>query len=481
VLATILATACASTGVSVTVKDRHVSPVSTGPASTGGAPSSTVPSTPTSVPPTNGTAAGGVAMATLPYVDVVPSAVKAIEQFWGEQLPAVYHMAYRTLSAGVHGLQPGLTAPGCDNRTTTYRSVAGNAFYCPNGDFIAYDDTGLFPSLDRRFGPMVVAIVMAHEWGHAIQIRTKSTVDANGDALPTIVLENQADCFAGAWTRWVADGKASNVSITAADVDASISGLLFFRDQLGVTSADQGAHGSGFDRVSAFQDGYEQGVARCARYPQDPPKPLDLTFSQADVATGGNAPYADLVTFIPQALDVYWVHQFQALGRTFAPLDDPAHLRLVDFSVAPPTCAGAPAPKDQLGDGVYFCAADGSLALDQPTVLQAPYDRIGDYAAAIELADGWAKAAVQRAGSTTTGDGRERQLDCLSGAFTGAVYNGQVTDAKGQQISLSPGDLDKAISQFVNSSRAVHGRVFDRVASFRSGFVGGLGACGFPS
>ena len=36
-----------------------------------------------------------------------------------------------------------------------------------------------------------------------------------------------------------------------------------FRDPVGTEQSDQDAHGDAFDRVSAFQDGYDQGVELC--------------------------------------------------------------------------------------------------------------------------------------------------------------------------------------------------------------------------
>ena len=69
----------------------------------------------------------------------------------------------------------------------------GNAFYCLQSNFIAYDDVALMPRLAETFGTFSVALVLAHEWGHGIQDRA-----GNGDE-QTVYLEQQADCFAGAF------------------------------------------------------------------------------------------------------------------------------------------------------------------------------------------------------------------------------------------------------------------------------------------
>ena len=54
-------------------------------------------------------------------------------------------------------------------------------------------------------------------------------------------------------------------------LDQAVAGLLELRDTLGVPGYDAMAHGSGFDRVSAFQDGYEDGPTTCVAYEDEPP------------------------------------------------------------------------------------------------------------------------------------------------------------------------------------------------------------------
>ena len=55
------------------------------------------------------------------------------------------------------------------------------------------------PHLAKTFGTFSVALVLAHEWGHAIQDR------AGNDDEQTVYLEQQADCFAGAFLDHVAE------------------------------------------------------------------------------------------------------------------------------------------------------------------------------------------------------------------------------------------------------------------------------------
>ena len=66
------------------------------------------------------------------------------------------------------------------------------------------------------YGQFLPALVMAHEFGHAVQAR----VGLPGRRSPT---ETQADCLAGAWTRWVADGRGRALAACAGRSSTSCS------------------------------------------------------------------------------------------------------------------------------------------------------------------------------------------------------------------------------------------------------------------
>ncbi len=72
-------------------------------------------------------------------------------------------------------------------------TIAGNAFYCSTKDVVAWDAEELLPTLRKKYGDFVIPVVMAHEWGHAVQARSNFTAR-------TVTKELQADCFAGAWS-----------------------------------------------------------------------------------------------------------------------------------------------------------------------------------------------------------------------------------------------------------------------------------------
>ena len=68
-----------------------------------------------------------------------------------------------------------------------------NAAFCYDDDTIGWDRGELLPALRKANGDMGVTMVLAHEYGHAVQHQA----GLNNKNTPTLVAEQQADCFAG--------------------------------------------------------------------------------------------------------------------------------------------------------------------------------------------------------------------------------------------------------------------------------------------
>ncbi len=233
----------------------------------------------------------------------VRSIIDDLQAFWGETLPSVYGQRYEPIPADhLYPYSAANPPPACGSTgTTPYEDVAGNAFYCSDGDFVVWDEQSLIPKLQRQFGDLAVALVFAHEWGHVIQQRTGTS------AASTVPLELQADCFAGAWTRHATTTQQDQFNLEKGELDQALSGYLSFRDPTGTSPAQEGAHGSAFDRIAAFYDGYTGGVERCKEYGTNPPIVTEIPFtSGADAAREGNLPFGDVVAAVRKDLTAYW-------------------------------------------------------------------------------------------------------------------------------------------------------------------------------
>jgi len=194
--------------------------------------------------------------------DVVEAALRDLDAYWGRTYEDLYGTIWEPIRGGFWPYGPGSASPPCGRPRPPYEEIAGNAFYCPTDDLIAWDEVNLVPGLYDEFGGFTLGIVFAHEMAHAVQAR--AGVLGSGD---TIMTELQADCFAGAWTADVEEGSADHFEVTLRDLDRAVAGFLELRDGVGTAAQDPLAHGTGFDRIGAFSEGYEQGPVRCAQYP----------------------------------------------------------------------------------------------------------------------------------------------------------------------------------------------------------------------
>ncbi|MFZ4519269.1 MAG: neutral zinc metallopeptidase [Microthrixaceae bacterium] len=394
---------------------------------------------------------------------VVRTALADVDGYWRRTYPQVFGGTYRTVQGGFYAAD-GRTAVPC---TQSPEQVRGNAFYCPEADVIAWDAVDLLPSIRKQFGDLGVALVLAHEWGHAVQSRAR----IRG---PVVFLEQQADCMAGAWVADVRDAGDRSFAVDGPALDKALAGFLALRDQPGITaSTEANAHGSAFDRIRAFQDGVDGGASACADYTVSKVANslVALPFtSEEDYANQGNLPLQQAYESMSADLKDYWSTE----GAPALGISGYAAPSSVTFaSGKAPTCDRREGTAD-----LFYCPGDTTIAVQTDGIAARAVDRIGDFALGALLGRTWAFSALDQAGDRSTGAARDRRADCLTGAWTASVFRGE---RQGAQLSLSPGDLDEAVGALLGTSRSSAGSKeatgFDRVAAYRSGFTDGPSAC----
>jgi predicted metalloprotease len=403
------------------------------------------------------------------YDGFVATVVADLESFWKTSYPAIAGgQPYRDLRSGLWPVGPrSRDVPGCGETRTDYREVQDNAFYCPDGDFIAFDDAALFPQLEHRFGRYTLATVLAHEWGHAIQ-------DRRGYSLAGVQTELQADCFSGAWMAHVRRGDDPQLQLTDEDLRRAISGILEFRDDPGTSAKEQGAHGSAFDRLGSFQDGLDGGTAACDGYSVHAPVVLELPFDSAADASVGNRSLAQLIDEVPRDLDRFWEAELQHSGRTFPALS--GSVRTYADGGPYPACAGLTAADFKVG--VVYCPSPEFIAYEQDGENEQLHDTIGDFSVGVLLADRWAEALQHRLGLRTDGETATLQRDCLTGAWVADVVP---RPTRKQDYVIAPGDLDEAVKTylvFTEDANESADQALARIGSFREGIFSGLTSCG---
>jgi predicted metalloprotease len=464
---TVTATLAAATACAQEV---DTNPLETGAVDGGGPPGSDQPVTPESVH------------------DTIQAALNDVVDFWEQEFPETYGGELEPIQDFV---PYGSNTDPLPCGDPSYDEIANNAFYCPEEDLIAWDEEALMPQLAEDFGPFTVAIVLAHEFGHAVQPRA----DVPLEQMDTIVIENQADCFAGAWSKWVEEGNSQDFEIGEDTLDAAMAGIVSFADEEGTTAADPMAHGLGFDRVSAFQDGWENGTAKCATYPEEPPPSVEVPFSGDELVTGGDMPLEDegdqpgLITLIEQNLNAYFDQFMQSQDATWTPVED----LVVAQSGDDVTCNGESLGEDELEYASLYCEDENIVVLDGENLVPE-LEQLGDFAVGAEITRLYSRAALLQLG--VDGDDRNASLlaDCLLGVWSAdnfpdpttgeSKFGERIGDAENREdvvIYLSPGDLDEAIIGFLNFGETLPediGTAFERAAALRQGFLPpGLETC----
>jgi len=188
---------------------------------------------------------GSVDMAEL--AEDVESAVTLTDDWWKRHWKDYFTGPYT--SPNVVGLYDGFdepNAPVCFGEPLP----PGNAFYCPDGDYVAWDQTLI--ELGYEIGDAWPYLIIAHEWGHAIQ------ADLSMD-LHSQQYELQADCLAGA----VLYGQEADGKLIFEDGDEKeiVDGLNYIADE--VPWGMSGDHGDSFQRIEAFNLGRTDGVPGC--------------------------------------------------------------------------------------------------------------------------------------------------------------------------------------------------------------------------
>jgi hypothetical protein len=382
---------------------------------------------------------------TIPPLDAddLRNVAASVQDFWERTMPEVFDQAYETIpGTRIVAGTPGTTFPVCRNQRLSYDDVEGNAFAapCPEGITVVWDDAALVPDLIRRFGSVAPAIVLAHEWGHVAQFEV-------GIDVQTVIMEQQADCFAGAWLADLLDDPGGLTELAQSNpLDTSLKSIIEFRDQPGSSAQAQTAHGSGFDRVRALQEGFERGAQFCSTYIDNPPTLIDLQFTtQDELASGGNLELDELLPLVIQDLnDFYGAHVEGFEGSSEA------------------------------------AVRSNPDAMEQ---LQDLSNRVGDNGAGLVVALVWARFAQQQTGANKGRDafGQLQQQACLTGGWMQEVLTREPAEGT---LTFSPGDVDEAITSLIDLGTpkdigaTTDGGLFALVASLRQGVVDGFDSCG---
>lgn len=357
-------------------------------------------------------------------------------------------------------------------RTRTYKLV--NAFFTSRCNLIAWDRGVFMPTAQKYFGDMSVNGVLAHEFGHALQAMAKLVTRKD----PTIVREQQADCFAGVYQYWVASGKSPRFTLSTADgLDHVMAGIITTRDPVMDSDTDNDdEHGSALDRVSAFQMGFISGAPACAGINQK-----EIEKRRGDLPTrlrtdtNGN-PETGETTIDKDNLSTL----MEVMAKVFSPKQPPT----LSYNAA--NC-----PDAKASPPASYCPATNTIVVDLSGLASmAKVSDIkehslptGDDTAFSVVMSRYALAVQHERNLPMQSPWTALRTACLTG-FAHRKMAEPIDTPDHKELLLTAGDLDEAVSGLLQNHMVASDADgtsvpagFTRIAAFRAGVGGNMDAC----
>ena len=196
------------------------------------------------------------------------AALKSTEDTWSQ----IFRQAGRQYSPATLVLYSGYTDTACG-----YGQSAMGPFYCP-ADHKVYIDLSFYNEMERKMGgggDFALGYVLAHEIGHHVQNQLGISQKVNREMQRSskreanhlsVMLELQADCFAGVWgnrmrERGILEGGDLEEALNTA---TAIGDDRLQRQSMGRVVPDSFTHGTSEQRYNWFKRGYDTGdVAQC--------------------------------------------------------------------------------------------------------------------------------------------------------------------------------------------------------------------------
>jgi predicted metalloprotease len=400
-------------------------------------------------------------------------AVNDVADFWEQNYSASLDGSFEPIERLVSYDSQDPSSPAVCG-TETYDEP--NAFYCPSRQIMAWDRSVMVPTGREFFGDVSIAALMAHEYGHAVQ-HMAGIVD---DSTTVIVSEQQADCFAGTYIRWVAEGRSPRFSLSTGDgLNHVLAAAITLRDPiLGPQDSEmlEEGHGTALDRVSAFQMGFVSGASECAKIDlaeieeRRGDLPMALPLDQAGDVQSGEVPIDE------DTLDTL----MEVLGEVYQPSEAPT------LSYDTESCADAqPSPP------VSYCPDTNTLSVDLPSLQQLgeaadESNNVllqGDNSALSVVTSRYALAMQHENGDPVDTPVAALRTACLTGVAQRAMSEA-IDLPSGKSLTLTAGDLDEAVSGLLTNGLAgsnADGQTvaagFTRIVAYRSGLGGDRELC----
>lgn len=403
--------------------------------------------------------------------EIAAQSVSDLEEYWKNAYSGTFNGTFSSIKELVSWDSNSYDGEFCGEST----SGLINAAFCDDDNTIGWDRGVLLPALRQANGDMAITMVLAHEYGHAIQKMAK----LNKKGTPTLVAEQQADCFSGAYMRWVAEGNSKRFTLSTGDgLNNLLAAMISFRDPLLSQDdyADTGdEHGSAFERISAFQFGFTDGPSSCAAIDAQEigQRRGDLPIELQRDQTGEWPVSEDSARSIIDAMNILFTPKIPPQLS----FDAAAAFKCSDARPSPP---------------VSYCPATNTIAVDLPGLEKMGASNEGDDTVLV-TGDNTAYSVLvsrymlalqhERGGLVLDNAEAGLRTACLTGVATTKLSK-QVTTPDGNTVALTAGDIDEAVSGLLTNGLVasdINGESvpagFNRIDAFRIGVLGDQDRC----
>jgi predicted metalloprotease len=405
--------------------------------------------------------------------EIAVQSISDIEDYWHTVYSETFPGDFSPVSALISWDADDYDGVFCEQETYGF----ANAGFCSMDRSIGWDRGVMMPALQRANDDMGITMVLAHEYGHSIQRQARLNKRGTG----VLVTEQQADCFAGGYMRWVAEGNSPRFTLSTGDgLNNVLAGMVLFRDPLlsedDVYSEGGDEHGSAFERLSAFQFGFTDGPNACAAIDAEEisQRRGDLPVALQQDQTGEWPVSEESAKSIIDAMDIL-----------FEPTDPPVlSFEADDAQLCPDARPSPPAS---------FCPATNTITVDLPELKAMGTFRDEDEFSAALSGDNTAYSVLisrymlalqhEHGGLVLDSATAGLRTACLTGVATTALTE-EVSTPDGDTVALTAGDLDEAVAGLLTNGLAagdVNGEPvpagFSRIDAFRTGVLGDKDRC----
>ena len=321
------------------------------------------------------------------------------------------------------------------SRRPPTRDIAENAFYCPDDDLIAWDDVEPDPR------PLRGVRRLHHRHRVRPRVRARHPDPRRTTRGATVVLELQADCFAGAWARDVEEGNSEFFELTAR---RPRQGAWPASSSCATASAPPPPIPPPTARASTASAPSSTATSRASSTAPATPTPLasgdlvvvEVPFTDAGGLRAGRQPPARRARPVARSRTSRTSGRCCSRRRASSGPRSPASCP-IDPDADEVDCGGETYSGDVLVNASFYCVDDDTIYIDDVEPRSPPSTRSATTPSPPRSPASTPSPPRCGWGSTRAPSATNLHADCLTGVYASSGFLGNRQD-QGQALFLPP-------------------------------------------